>query len=102
MSKSFLYTDGLFMSAMRNVWASENNNDFLGGDVIRNKKRIFPVVVAATMSSGTSTLINALLGNDILPMLRFPIPIGIGGHFGDRKPLQERLKLNAEKRKQLI
>ena len=67
MSKSFLYTDGLFMSAMRNVWASENNNDFLGGDVIRNKKRIFPVVVAATMSSGKSTLINALLGNDILP-----------------------------------
>ncbi len=29
--------------------------------------RIFPVVVMATMSSGKSTLINALLGEDILP-----------------------------------
>lgn len=32
-----------------------------------NRKELFPMVVMATMSSGKSTLINALLGQDLLP-----------------------------------
>lgn len=32
-----------------------------------NRKRIYPILVVSTMSSGKSTLINALLGTDLLP-----------------------------------
>lgn len=41
--------------------------DFFGEEIDVDVSRIFPVVVVATMSSGKSTLINALLGEDILP-----------------------------------
>lgn len=43
------------------------NADYFGCGIDINVENIFPVVVMATMSSGKSTLINALLGKDILP-----------------------------------
>lgn len=43
------------------------NKSFFGDKMNIDVSRIFPVVVMATMSSGKSTLINALLGEDILP-----------------------------------
>lgn len=41
--------------------------DFFGQGISVDISRVFPVVVMATMSCGKSTLINALLGKDILP-----------------------------------
>ena len=41
--------------------------DFFGDGIHIDVSRIFPVVVMATMSSGKSTLVNALLGEDVLP-----------------------------------
>lgn len=41
--------------------------DFFPQNITINKNRIFPMVVLATMSSGKSTLVNALLGEQILP-----------------------------------
>lgn len=41
--------------------------DFFSGDIKLNLSRVFPVVVVATMSSGKSTLINALVGMELLP-----------------------------------
>ena len=41
--------------------------DFFAKGISINKKEIFPMVVMATMSSGKSTLINSLLGQEILP-----------------------------------
>lgn len=43
------------------------SKDFFAENIIINEKEIFPMVVMATMSSGKSTLINALLGQQILP-----------------------------------
>ena len=43
------------------------SKDFFPEGIKINENRIFPMVVMATMSSGKSTLINALLGKDILP-----------------------------------
>lgn len=40
---------------------------FLPDGIKMDESRIFPMAVIATMSSGKSTLINALLGKDILP-----------------------------------
>lgn len=42
-------------------------SDVFGEQLHVNLNRVYPMVVAATMSSGKSTLINALLGTDILP-----------------------------------
>lgn len=47
--------------------ASLVKQDFFGKDIQINLERIFPMIVMATMSSGKSTIINALLGEDILP-----------------------------------
>lgn len=41
--------------------------DFFAKGISINKKEIFPMVVLATMSSGKSTLINSLLGQQVLP-----------------------------------
>ena len=41
--------------------------DFFAQGISINEKEIFPMVVMATMSSGKSTLINSLLGQQILP-----------------------------------
>lgn len=41
--------------------------DFFPDGIKIDENRIFPMAVIATMSSGKSTLINALLGRDILP-----------------------------------
>lgn len=41
--------------------------ELLPKDIKLDIKKVFPVLVMATMSSGKSTLINALLGEDILP-----------------------------------
>lgn len=41
--------------------------DFLGENIEIDSSKLFPILVMATMSSGKSTLINALLGKDILP-----------------------------------
>ena len=41
--------------------------DFFPDGIKIDETKIFPMVVMATMSSGKSTLINALLGNEILP-----------------------------------
>ena len=43
------------------------SRDFFPDGIKINEKRIFPMAVIATMSSGKSTLINALLGKEILP-----------------------------------
>ncbi|SDB13879.1 dynamin family protein [Butyrivibrio sp. INlla16] len=43
------------------------SKDFFPENLEFDVNRIFPMVVVATMSSGKSTLINALLGKDILP-----------------------------------
>lgn len=43
------------------------DESFFGDRINVNVARVFPVVVMATMSSGKSTLINALLETDILP-----------------------------------
>ena len=43
------------------------SKDFLPDGIKMDESRIFPMAVIATMSSGKSTLINALLGKDILP-----------------------------------
>lgn len=42
-------------------------NDFFPRTIKVNLSEIFPVAVVATMSSGKSTLINALIGKEILP-----------------------------------
>lgn len=42
-------------------------DDFFPDGIKIDKTKIFPTVVLATMSSGKSTLINALLGKEILP-----------------------------------
>lgn len=42
-------------------------DDFFPEEIKIDKTKIFPTVVLATMSSGKSTLINALLGKEILP-----------------------------------
>ena len=41
--------------------------DFFAKGISVNEKEIFPMVVMATMSSGKSTLINSLLGQQLLP-----------------------------------
>ena len=41
--------------------------DFFAQGISINEKEIFPMVVMATMSSGKSTLINSLLGQQVLP-----------------------------------
>lgn len=41
--------------------------DFFGDGIDIDVSRVFPVLVMATMSSGKSTLINSLIGEDILP-----------------------------------
>lgn len=43
------------------------SKDFFAKNITINENKIFPMVVMATMSSGKSTLINALLGQQILP-----------------------------------
>lgn len=43
------------------------SDDFFPAGIKIDKTKIFPMVVMATMSSGKSTLINALLGKEILP-----------------------------------
>lgn len=43
------------------------SKDFFPKNITINANQIFPMVVIATMSSGKSTLINALLGQQILP-----------------------------------
>lgn len=43
------------------------SKDFFAKNITINEDKIFPMVVVATMSSGKSTLINALLGQQILP-----------------------------------
>ena len=43
------------------------SKDFFSKNITINENEIFPMVVMATMSSGKSTLINALLGRQILP-----------------------------------
>lgn len=43
------------------------SKDFFSKNITINENEIFPMVVMATMSSGKSTLINALLGQQILP-----------------------------------
>lgn len=43
------------------------SKDFFAKNIKVNTNEIFPMVVMATMSSGKSTLINALLGQQILP-----------------------------------
>lgn len=45
--------------------------DFFPKGIKINEKKIFPMAVIATMSSGKSTLINALLGKEILPNSNF-------------------------------
>lgn len=42
-------------------------DDFFAKGVSINSNKIYPMIVMATMSSGKSTLINALLGEQILP-----------------------------------
>jgi len=42
-------------------------NDFFPDGISVNENEVFPMVVVATMSSGKSTLINALLGQQVLP-----------------------------------
>jgi hypothetical protein len=59
-------------NAERNVMYLPNResflcNDFFPAGVSVDEGSIFPMIVMATMSSGKSTLINALLGNQILP-----------------------------------
>ena len=43
------------------------SKDFFAKGIEIDTKKIFPMLVIATMSSGKSTLINALLGQQILP-----------------------------------
>lgn len=43
------------------------SKDFFSKNITINENEIFPMVVMATMSSGKSTLINALLGQQLLP-----------------------------------
>ena len=43
------------------------SHDFFPESISINENKVFPMVVMATMSSGKSTLINSLLGQDILP-----------------------------------
>lgn len=43
------------------------SNDFFPKGIKIDRKKIFPMLVMATMSSGKSTLINALLGKELLP-----------------------------------
>lgn len=43
------------------------SNDFFPSDIEIDTKKIFPMLVMATMSSGKSTLINALFGKQLLP-----------------------------------
>ena len=43
------------------------SRDFFPESISINENKVFPMVVMATMSSGKSTLINSLLGQDILP-----------------------------------
>lgn len=47
------------------------SDDFFPEGIKVDKTKIFPMVVIATMSSGKSTLINALLGQDMLPNSNF-------------------------------
>ena len=42
-------------------------HDFFPENISIDENKVFPMVVMATMSSGKSTLINSLLGQDILP-----------------------------------
>lgn len=48
------------------------SKDFFPKEIEIDKKKIFPVVVIGTMSSGKSSLINALLRKDMLPNSNFP------------------------------
>ncbi|MBP3665407.1 MAG: dynamin family protein, partial [Tyzzerella sp.] len=41
--------------------------DFFSNEISIDENNVFPVIVMATMSSGKSTLINALLGQQVLP-----------------------------------
>ncbi len=43
------------------------SKNFFNGHIEIDESKVFPMVVIATMSSGKSTLINALLGKQILP-----------------------------------
>lgn len=43
------------------------SKDYFPKEIKIDETKIFPMVVVATMSSGKSTLINALLGKEILP-----------------------------------
>ena len=43
------------------------SHDFFGEEISVDISKVFPVVIMATMSCGKSTLINSLLGKDILP-----------------------------------
>lgn len=43
------------------------SKNFFNENIIINENEVYPMVVMATMSSGKSTLINALLGQQILP-----------------------------------
>ena len=65
-------------NANRNMKTKRNGNekisskalishDFFPESISINENKVFPMVVMATMSSGKSTLINSLLGQDILP-----------------------------------
>ena len=44
------------------------SRSFFAKEISVDVSRVFPVMALATMSSGKSTLINALLGLDILPL----------------------------------
>lgn len=65
-------------NANRNMKTKRNGNekisskalishDFFPESISINENKVFPMVVMAIMSSGKSTLINSLLGQDILP-----------------------------------
>lgn len=50
-----------------NYGKSYLSKDFFAPNIDVDTSKLFPMLVVATMSSGKSTLINALLGQQILP-----------------------------------
>lgn len=67
MSKRNCTTKKKTSSQQAKVRETLITEDFFPKSITINKSEIFPMVVMATMSSGKSTLINALLGEQILP-----------------------------------
>lgn len=62
------------------------SKDFFSENITINASGIFPMVVVATMSSGKSTLINALLGQQILPSRNEACTAKIYSILDDDKP----------------